>query len=171
MLTNESEPSQAQKAILKLGEAGQLVADEVRADRLARRRHDRTVYALLVVVAVAVLAVAWFGWSNYRLNRLVADCTTPGRACFEGNKQQAAVNRSALTRANLFIVECAMRERQTGPDLAPCVERKLEAAGIDIALISPQLPELSASPVPSGPPADASIAPGSPDQPVEPSPV
>jgi hypothetical protein len=175
MLSNNPEPSAAQRAILDLGEAGKLVAAEVRADRVARKRHDRLVLILLAVVALAVGGTGVVAWQNRELNAQVRDCTTPGGKCAEQARQQQAANRSALTRANLFIVECAtdraLNRTQRGA-MRACVEAKLRAEGIDIALISPELGDaLPAPSAPAGPPGDVSIAPPSSDQPVEPSPV
>lgn len=171
-INGASDPvAEAAGALRELGEAGRMVAEEVRADREQRRRTDRVVMALLVVVAIAVGAVAWGGFSSYRLSATVADCTTPGGQCYEAGKAQAAANRSALTRANLFIVACA-RPGMTEQTMTDCVKEKLAEAGIDIALIDPD--GTAGTPVPSaptGPPADASIAPASSDQPVEPEPV
>jgi hypothetical protein len=172
MLSEGAEPSQAQRAILALGEAGKEVAAEVRADRVARKRHDRTVLALLVVVALALVGVGVVGWQNRELNAQVQDCTTPGGECFEANRKQNAANRSALTLANLAIVECAIGGA-AGAALRECVERELVAAGVDISLLDrPAVPVAPApSSVPAGPPDDATIAPPASDQPVEPSPV
>lgn len=160
------------EAIRELGDAGRMVADEVHLDREQRRKTDRVVVALLAVVVLAVGAVAWFGYSNYKLNRLIAECTTPHKQCYEAAKMQQAANRSALTRANLFIVACAPYGRDEDV-LRTCVEKKLEEAGIDIPLSGLPVGG-NAMPVPSaptGPPADATIEPSSTDQPIEPTPV
>lgn len=161
------------EAIRELGAAGYLVAEEVKHDREQRRRTDRVVMILLVALVLAVAAVGYFGYGNYKMNRLIADCTTPGRTCYEAAKMQAAMNRSALTRANLAIVACTGEGARAEDALRDCVEQKLLAQGIDISLISPN-PATSmppASTAPTGPPADATIEPPSSDQPQEPTPA
>lgn len=160
------------EAIRELGEAGRMVAEEVKHDRQQRRRTDRVVMLLLVLLVLAVGAAGAFGYQSYKLNNFIADCTTPGGKCYEASKAQNAANRSALTRANLFIVACTRTGARTDDELRTCIEKKLTAAGIDISLITPnQPPAVEPTMVPSGPPADATIEPPSSDQPDESSPA
>lgn len=106
----------------------------------ARRRANRINLGVLAVVALLVAAMLVIGYQNNQLaqevsrtNEQVADCTTPGRRCYEEGRARTNGAVAAVVRISVFVSQCGrLYPGESGPEydrkLERCVAEKLAAA-------------------------------------------
>jgi type II secretory pathway component PulL len=113
---------------------------DVHAAETARRRATfiNSVMMALLVVLVGLLVVVT--WQNNRLtervsetNARMADCTTPGGACYEDGRARTRQAISDVVRVSVFVAQCArLYPGEAGPEfdakMEKCVSERLVAA-------------------------------------------
>ncbi len=165
-------PGQVSPAVAALRESLTLVLDESRALRVdvaaaekARRQAEAATrktghinMALTGVLAVLVALVLAIGWQNNRLatdvadtNKIMADCTTPGGACYEQGRARTDSAVSAVVRISVYVSQCGrLWPGESGPDydrkLEQCVAAKLAQAARQTPAPAP-VPGPSSTPV------------------------
>lgn len=120
-----------------LAEAQSLRADVHRAEQ-ARKRATTAMVAILGVMAIFVALMVALGWqSNLVLtevkdanvqaadtNARIADCTTPGGACYESGRQRTSEAIHDIIKVSIYMAQCArLFPNEAGPEY----DRKLEA--------------------------------------------
>ena len=135
-------PAHLSETINNLGDAAKALADEVRADRMAReadlaeeraqrRRESRRVTLLLTVIGVLVLLVAIVsvytriaGQQSRRIVETIESCTTVDGDCAKEGQKRTAAAVEKLIRVNVEIGSCA-RTHRTDADYRSCVDRAI----------------------------------------------
>lgn len=87
------------------------VAEEAKAEAVRALRLTRNVELALVTVAAvaAVAAMSLSAWNSYRtreFGRIIADCTTPGGACYEANRQSSLDFRTQVKNLISEVGQC-----------------------------------------------------------------
>jgi hypothetical protein len=142
----------------------------IKRDGLDRRGESNRVLAVgvaLLVLLVLNVAVLLQNRSRSLQNgeilknsaatsEYIADCTTPGRPCYQKNLANQGALLTRLLTSEAFVAQCA-KVTNTDDELETCVNERLKAAGIGLQLdLSTAPPEPGpAAPDPSPTPAEA----------------
>lgn len=122
-------PAHLTESLNNLGAAARDLAAETRAERLAQRRRDRLVVALLALVALLVASLVMLALVNRRTNtqnrqiiQQIGDCTTAGGTCYEDGQRRTGDAIAELVRAQLLVEACAqVPANDTAAELERCV--------------------------------------------------
>jgi hypothetical protein len=118
----------------------QALRQDVHSAEVARKRANQINSAVLVLLAGFVAMVLVIGWQNNKVisqvqatNNTLADCTTPGRACYEEGQKRTAAAVSALTKISIYVSQCGrLYPGESGPEydrkVERCVAERLAAA-------------------------------------------
>lgn len=133
--------------------------DDVHKAEQARRRANVINLFVLSLLAVLVVFLTTVAWQNNRLttqvratSTVLADCTTPGRACYEEGRARGDAAISAVVRISIFVSQCGrLWPGESGPEY----DRKIEACvteRLKRAVEQPPASQIPAPPVPSSSP-------------------
>lgn len=134
------------------------LTETIKRDGLDRRGESNRVLAVgvaLLVLLVLNVAVLLQNRSRSLQNgeilknsaatsEYIADCTTPGRACYQENLANQASLLTRLLTSEAFIAQCT-KVTNTDGELETCVNERLKAAGLGLQL------DLSSAPPTTGP--------------------
>jgi hypothetical protein len=119
------------QSLADLIDESQALRTDVHAAEKARKRTGQislAVLGLLVIFVGLMMAVTWqtnqVAHQVNQTNRRMADCTTPGGACYEEGRKRTGQAISDIIRAEVYMAECA---RLYPGDSGPAFDRKLEA--------------------------------------------
>lgn len=113
----------------------QALRSDVHSAEAARKRANQINTGVLVLLAGFVAMLLVIGWQNNQVirqvsatNNTMADCTTPGRDCYEQGQKRTAAAVSALTRISIYVSQCGrLWPGESGPDY----DRKIESCVLD----------------------------------------
>lgn len=146
-MTETPRPEKSNSADLSIGDMLTRISTEARElhavvheDNIQRRKENRRVLtvgaALLVMVLLLLLIVVQNRQRSEQSRQIlrnsvatsqqIADCTTPGRPCYEANQRRTAAVVGQLVRSNLYIAQCE-RISETDAELETCVQKRLAA--------------------------------------------
>jgi hypothetical protein len=125
----------------------QALRSDVHSAEVARKRANQINFGVLALLALFVALLVAIGWQNNQLitqvsatNRTMADCTTPGRDCYEQGRARTEGAVSAVVRISIFVSQCGrLWPGESGPEY----DRKIEACVLD------RLQKAQAGPAPS----------------------
>ncbi len=121
-------PAHLTESVNSLGDAAKAMTEEIRQERAERKRYNKLILALLLVVAVLVaglviisVANRRLGVANAELNRQnsriverIDSCTNVDGECYKQGVERTQAVAQQLFRANIAVAICARTE--TEPD-------------------------------------------------------
>jgi|SRR5688572_26442504 len=130
-------PAHLTESLNNLGDTAAALTAEVRADREGRRRHDRRMLALLVVLSLLVVGLATLGVLNRRTNtqnaeliEQIKDCTSADGECYREGQRRTADAVAELVRAQMLVELCARDAgNDTQAELERCVAQRRAQGG------------------------------------------
>lgn len=144
-MTETPPPEKSLSVDLSIGDMLTRISTEARElhavvheDNIQRRKESRRVMtvgaALLVMVLLLLLIVVQNRQRSEQSRQIlrnsaatsqqIADCTTPGRACYETNQRRTSEIVGQLVRSNIYIAQC-QRVSDTDAELEKCVQDRL----------------------------------------------
>lgn len=136
-----STPAEALRASLEsLITESQALRSDVHGAEVARKRANQINLGVLALLALFVALLVAIGWQNNQVinqvrqtNDQMADCTTPGRPCYEQGRARTDGAVSAVVRISIFVSQCGrLWPGESGPEydskLQACVMERLRQA-------------------------------------------
>lgn len=113
-----------------LDEAQRLRGD-VHGAEVARKRATKINMVVLAVLAGFVAMLLAIAYQNNQVinqvqstNNTLADCTTPGHACYEEGQKRTAAAVSALTKISIYVSQCGrLYPGESGPEFDAKIEK------------------------------------------------
>jgi hypothetical protein len=119
------------KSLTDLVAESQALRGDVRSAETARRRASQInlgLLGLLILFVGLLVAIGWQGnqaiAASRETNRRIADCSTPGGACYEEGRELTAAAINDILLVSIYMAECA---RLFPGEAGPEYDRKLEA--------------------------------------------
>jgi hypothetical protein len=140
-------------SLTDLVEESQALRGDVQRAEDARRKATVVNLGLLVLLVLFVGLLGAVSWQNNRViekveetNSIMADCTTPGGACYEQSQKRVGSAINDIVWASVYMSQCA---RLWPDESGPSYDRKLEACVIGRLEQAAREREASPSPTPS----------------------
>lgn len=131
---------------------------DVKKSDVTQRRRNSINLGILGVIALFVGLLTVVVWQNNQLtkrveqtNQVMAECTTPGRACYDQGNARITVAIGDILTGYMYMAQCArLWPDESGPEydakLTKCVADRLADAARRRAQASPTPPPRTPSP-------------------------
>jgi hypothetical protein len=147
----QGSPAEALRASLEsLIAESQALRSDVHGAEVARKRANQINLGVLALLALFVALLIAIGWQNNQVvnqvqqtNDQMANCTTPGRQCYEQGRARTDGAVSSVVRISIFVSQCGrLWPGESGPDY----DRKLQACVMERLRLAQAAPQPSAQP-------------------------